>query len=124
MTALATIADLKSKELFQDLDLIWETIQNGSVITIDNGVTILSKLNTIDEYFEKVDPLLTEILWHCPIKQLPMYMEKSLKCINAKNKEVYTNIIENRKTECEKASQLKRLNIILKKIADLLTLNS
>lgn len=69
-----------------------------------------------NEYFDTTDPLLIEQLWKCPIKQLPTYMEKSLVSINRKNKEIYQNIIDKRKTECEKESQVKRLNKVLNKI--------
>lgn len=38
-----------------------------------------------------------------------MYAEKSLISINKSNKEAYQNIIEKRKDECEKDTQIKRL---------------
>ncbi len=116
MIALTTIAGLKHKELFLSLDLIRETVNKGSVITKDCGVEILAKLNCHDEYFNTTDPLLMEQLWNCPIKQLPMYADKTLVSINKENKEAYRNIINKRKTECEKSSQAKRLEKVLKKI--------
>ncbi len=116
MTALMTITDFKHKEIFAALDLILETIEKGSVITIDCGVGILAKLNKYDEYFDKIDPHLTELLWKCPFKQFPQYMEKTIASINPKSKEIYLNIIEKRKEECEKESQQKRLGKILRQI--------
>ena len=47
MIALLTITDLKYKEIFASLELIITTIKKGSVITIDCGVEILAKLNTL-----------------------------------------------------------------------------
>lgn len=116
MIALATIADLRHKEIFASLNEIVEIINNGSVITIDNGVEILAKLNKYDRYFNTTDPLLIDQLWKCPIKQLPMYIEKSMKSINKQNKEIYATIIEKRKHECESDSQIKRLEKSLKEI--------
>ena len=116
MISLATIVDLRHKEIFTSLNEIMETVNNGSVITIDNGVEILSKLNKYDKYFNTTDPLLIDQLWECPIKQLPMYIEKSLASINKLNKEIYQTIIEKRKTECDKDSQTKRLEKSLKQI--------
>lgn len=116
MIALSTITDLKAKEIFKSIDLIMRTIEKGSVITVDSGIEILAKLNKYNEYFDTTDPLLMEQLWKCPIKQLPMYAEKSLISINEKNKEAYQNIILKRKPECEKDSQVKRLDKVLKKI--------
>jgi hypothetical protein len=116
MIALATITDLKHKEIFGSLNEIIEVINKGSVITIDNGVDILAKLNKYDRYFDTTDPLLIDQLWECPIKQLPMYIEKSMKSLNKQNREMYATIIEKRKHECENDSQTKRLEKSLKEI--------
>lgn len=116
MIALTTITDLKSKELFESLDLISETVNKGSVITVDSGIEIFAKLNKHSEYQYKVENLLTDQLWKCPSKQLPQYMEKSAISINEKNKEIYQKIINERKAECEKESQVKRLDKLLKLI--------
>jgi len=116
MIALMTITDLKSKEIFDSLDLIMKTVNSGSVITIDCGVEILARLNKYSEYFDTTDPILTEQLWKCPIKQLPMYAEKSLISINHKNRDIYKSIIVNRMTECEKDSQIQRLEKVSKLI--------
>jgi len=116
MIALTTITDLKHKEIFTALDLISESIKKGSVITIDSGIDILAKLNRYNEYHNTIEPFLTEQLWQCPIKQLPQYMEKSLISITNQNKEIYQKIITERKSECDKESQIKRLEKVLKKI--------
>ena len=119
MIALASIADLKQKEIFAELKLIMQTIKKGSVITVDAGIEILAKLNTNPDYFNTIDPLLFEQLWRSPIKQLPMYLEKSIICINYKNKEIYLSIIEKRIPECERDSQKKRLEKVKKQINNL-----
>jgi len=116
MIALYTITLLKPKELFAQLELIMDVVKKGSVITIDCGIEILSRLSTFPEYKSTTDPLLSEQLWNCPIKQLPMYIEKSLIAIGEDNKAVYVPIIEKRMEECEKDSQKKRLAKSLKKI--------
>tara|TARA_R110000787_G_scaffold41071_1_gene101564 strand:+ start:616 stop:1245 length:630 start_codon:yes stop_codon:yes gene_type:complete len=116
MIALATITDLKNKELFESIDLISDAVNKGSVITVDSGIEIFAKLNKHSEYQDKVENLLTEQLWKCPSKQLPQYMEKSTVSISEKNKEIYQKIINVRKAECEKESQVKRLDKVLKLI--------
>jgi hypothetical protein len=116
MIALATIADLKQKEIFTELKLIMQTIKKGSVITVDAGIEILAKLNSSPDYFNTVDPLLSEQLWKCPVKQLPMYLERSQICISKKNKEIYLSIIEKRMHECDRDSQKKRLEKVKKQI--------
>jgi len=116
MVALATITDIKPEEMFKSLGLIMETVEKGSVITVDCGIEILAKLNKDIRFFDKTDQLLIEQLWKCPIKQLPMYIEKSMISINHKNKEIYKNIIEKRKPECNKESQVRRLNKVLNEL--------
>ncbi len=114
MIALVTVTELKHREIFDSLDRIMLTVGMGSVITIDNGVEILSLLNKHDCYFDTTDPLLAELLWKCPIKQLPMYMEKAQVAVNKRNKEIYLSIIAKRLPECESDSQVKRLEKCMK----------
>ncbi|MBI9069048.1 MAG: hypothetical protein JEZ09_17255 [Salinivirgaceae bacterium] len=116
MIALASITDIKHKEIFSALDSINESVEKGSVITIDCGVDIYSKLNKYAAYTNIIDPLLIDILWKCPIKQLSQYIEKALVSITVKNKEIYQAILNKRLPECEKESQAKRLEKALKKI--------
>ena len=117
MIALSTIVNLKHKEVFNALDLIMQTVDKGSVITIDCGVMILAELNKFEDYYNSTNPLLLEQLKKCPVKQLPMYAEKSLVSISEKNKTEFTGIIEKRLTECDKDSQKKRLLKILEKLS-------
>ena len=116
MIALSTITDLKHKEVFEVLDKIMIITDTGSVITIDNGVKILIKLTKHSEYFETTNYLLMKQLLKCPIKQLPMYSERTLECITDKNKPEFVHLLENRFPECEKESQKKRLEKILKRM--------
>jgi len=57
-----------------------------------------------------------EQLSRCPIKQMPTYAGKALEFLGNHNNEGYRNIITNRLDECEKESQRKRLERLLKSI--------
>jgi hypothetical protein len=120
MAALTTIAQIQHKELFDALDVIMEAVNNGSVITIDCGVDILAQLNSFEAYHNTTDPLLMEQLSICPIKQLPTYAGKALEHLDGLSKvgdqarEGYRNIISNRLDECEKESQRKKLERLLR----------
>lgn len=116
MVALSTFAGIKHKDIFAALDIISETIEKGSVITVDAGVQIYAALLPFDEYFKKVDPLLKEQLTKCPIKQLPQYAEKSFGSINQRNRKGFVFILENRLSECEKDSHKKRIERVLKRV--------
>jgi len=119
MIALYNITDLKPKQIFEELDLIMSTIEKGSVITSDCGIEILSRLSKFKDYSQKTEPLLIEQLWNCPIKQLPMYVEKAMICINSNNNQSFKSILASRLAECEKESQKIRLEKILKRIEKL-----
>jgi len=109
MIALSTITDLKHAEIFDSLNIIMDTVNRGSVITIDAGIEILARLNKHAKYVNVTEPLLLEQLWKCPIKQLPMYIEKSIASIRKEGKEIYLTLIERRKKDCDNDSQAKRL---------------
>ncbi|PLX06780.1 MAG: hypothetical protein C0596_13835 [Marinilabiliales bacterium] len=119
MIAIWKITPFEHKETFANFELINKTIKNGSVITIDAGVGILAELNKFEEYKEKTDPAIEEILWNCPIKQLAQYCERILPSITNSNAELYSILINKRISEIEKESQAKRLNKVLSSLKKL-----
>jgi hypothetical protein len=114
MIAIDMIASVNPKEVFNLLPSIQKTIDTGSVITIDHGVGILAKLSAHRDFSKKTFPLLIDQLAKCPIKQLPMYAEKSLVAINQTNKNQFAEFLESRLPEIEKESQKKRIEKIIK----------
>jgi len=117
MYALETITSVNPSDIYSILPAICKAIDNGSVITIDGGVSILAKLAAVKEYNETAFPLLLEQLNHCPTKQLPMYAEKSVKAINASNKNQFIDLLRERYSEMDKDSQKKRLDKVLKHVS-------
>jgi hypothetical protein len=114
MIAIDMIAFINPKEVYNLLPAILKTIKNGSVITIDHGVGILAKLSTNQELAKRTFPVLIDQLAICPIKQLPMYAEKSLIAINPTNKKHFAEFLESRLPETDKESQRKRIEKIIK----------
>jgi hypothetical protein len=114
MIAIDMIASVNPKGVYDLLPSIQKTIGKGSVITIDHGVGILAKLSIHPDYARKTFPLLIEQLAKCPIKQLPMYAEKSLVAINQTNKNQFAEFLESRLPEIDKESQKKRIEKIIK----------
>ena len=86
----------------------------SKLINESENLGIELKLNKHSEYFETTNYLLMKQLLKCPIKQLPMYSERTLECITDNNKQEFVYLLENRFQECEKESQKKRLEKILK----------
>jgi hypothetical protein len=114
MIAIDMIASVNPKGVFDFLPSIQKTIDKGSVITIDHGVGILAKLSAHQDFSKKIFPLLIDQLAKCPIKQLPMYAEKSLVAINQTNKKQFAEFLESRLPETDKESQKKRIEKIIK----------
>jgi hypothetical protein len=116
MTALDTIAPFAPDEIAKLLPQIVETIDDGSVITVDHGVSILAQLAGIAKYAKKLFPELLKQLSRCPAKQLPMYAEKSLVAINGSNRKQFLRLLEERFPELKNASQKKRIEKIIAKV--------
>jgi len=114
MIAIDMIASVNPKGVFDLLPSIHKTIDKGSVITIDHGVGILAKLSAHQDFSKKTFPLLIDQLAKCPIKQLPMYAEKSLVAINQTNKKQFAEFLESRLLEIDIESQKKRIEKIIK----------
>jgi hypothetical protein len=116
MIAIDTICLEKHKEVFSILPQLTSAIEKGSVITIDCGVGILAKFSTFKQYSDVTFPLLMNQLRRCPVKQLPMYAEKSEIAVNSANSEQFFELLEDRMREIEKDSQRTRINKIIKRI--------
>ena len=90
---------------------------SGSVIARDHAVTALSKLGAIKQYNEDCTSLLLEQLMKAPVNQFPMYVEKSVSVINAKNREAFLEVINARMNEdIEQESKRKRVEKVVKKL--------
>jgi hypothetical protein len=113
MIAIDMISAVNPKGVYELLPSILKTIEKGSVITIDHGVGILASLSVHPEFAKKTFPLLIEQLTTCPIKQLPMYAEKSLIAVNQANSKLFAEFLGSRLPEIEKASQKKRVEKII-----------
>ncbi|MEP2937127.1 MAG: hypothetical protein ABJM06_01950 [Gilvibacter sp.] len=119
MIAISTLTTLNHQQIYSEVEAVNKVITNGSTITIDNGVRIYAQLNCVAKYRTSIEPLLVDILWNCPFKQLPLYMEVTRKSIDAQNKGLFIAIINNRLPESEKDSQKKRLVKVLESIQKL-----
>ncbi len=116
MIALSTIAKIKHKKIFENIEIIINAIKNGSVITCDYGIKTMAILSSIKEsYNKKLFPILINYLKNCRPKDVVQYAEKISMAVNSENKEEFIKILKIRKSDLKK-SQLKRLEKILKKL--------
>ncbi|MFZ5352011.1 MAG: hypothetical protein ACOZCL_04695 [Bacillota bacterium] len=119
MMALATIADIKSEEIFKNLDIIYSALSSGSVITVDNGVKVLAKAASAKrEYSEKIFPYLLNHLKKCRPKEIPQHAESMLSAVNPENKSEFLAVLSVREDSMSETQQ-KRVKKICKLVEKL-----
>jgi hypothetical protein len=118
MYAIDSLTLKYAKEVMQHLHVIMQTVDKGSVITIDNGVYIISKLCSFKEYNSTAFPLLIEQIKRCPIKQVPMYAERSSQYLLKENISDFLKLLNERYSEMISDSQKKRMEKVIKKLSN------
>ena len=116
MTALATIADISADEIYNNLDIVKKAYAVGSVITVDNSITVFAQLCKVnDNYRKEVFPFLMQHLATCRSKEVPQHAERMMICITADNAKEFVEILEKRSKDMTDA-QIKRMGKIVKKL--------
>jgi hypothetical protein len=112
MLALSTTAGIKSKELYLHIEEIKCVLEQGSVITRDNGVKILATIaSSKAEYRERIFPYLLEHLETCRLKDVPQHAESIVVAVNARNKNEFIQVLEKRMVDMNgpQATRLKKV---------------
>jgi len=116
MTALATIAELSAESIYKNIDVILSVFQNGSVIAVDNSVTVLAGLCKADQKYEKhLFPILLEHLRACRTKEVPQHAERAAVCVNKDNAKVFLEVLAGRKEHMD-GSRLARIRKLEKRL--------
>ena len=119
MTALATIVKLNPDKIYQNIDLIFDVIKKGSVITVDNGISVLAKVGSAKkEYEAKVLPFLLQHLETCRPRDVAQHAEGSMVIANSENKIEFQRVLEKRLDDLT-PSQQARVKRVLKKVSNL-----
>jgi len=115
MIALATIAEIKAAELYENRDEILRAIEKGSVITVDNGIKTLATIASVKaEYRRELFPYLLDHLANCRPKDVPQRAEKIVVAVDSDNKQQFIEVLETRMS-IMKPSQVKRLQKVKQK---------
>lgn len=100
MIALSLIADIKAEEVYNMKDDIYSTIREGSVITVDNGIRVLSKMASVDEkYSREVFPYLIHHIKTYMTRQIHQHAESMLIAVNSANKNEFINALKYREDQ-------------------------
>lgn len=117
MTALSTIAPLKAKEIFEQRADVQKAVAEGSVITVDNGISVLAHVSaSAPEHAAELFPFLLRHLATCRPKDVPQHSERILVAVNADNKTGFTRTLEKRISDMTGA-QVARVRKVLKEAA-------
>lgn len=116
MMALCAIAELKKPFLFENLSVIIDAMDAGTVVTRDHGYRILVTLYQDEHYAPDVILLIKEQLLLAPSNQLGQYAERMLPVIQPAHKPLLISTLETRREDVKNPHHLKRLNKNLKKL--------
>lgn len=114
MTALGSIASLKPHDIWQHVDTIIETTENGSVITQDWGMRVLAALSAVNEdYASHIFPFLIHFLEGCKSKDVPRHAESIVMAATTPSTKAGLHRVLEQHQPNLKPSQLKRVNKLL-----------
>jgi hypothetical protein len=113
MIALSTIASLEAPAIYKQLDWIMEAMEKGSVITLDNGVSVLANIAAANKTYEKkIMPYLLRHLQTCRPKEVAQHAERTLAAIHTGNRKAFEQVLMDRMDDIS-APQKKRVQKIL-----------
>ena len=116
MTALSKTVSLKPDEVFRNLDSIVWAYENGSVITVDNSISVFAELAKADKKYEdKTFPLIIRHLETCRPKEVAQHAERAFICINKNNSQKFKEALLKRHGSLSEA-QKKRVDKLLKNL--------
>ena len=114
MTALSSISKANPQLLAPHLVDIVKAMDEGSVITRDHGIYILSHLATLKKHHKDCMELLLEQIEKAPVNQVPMYAEKTAEVISAPYFKRFVGILGKRSDVLEIPSKAKRIEKLIR----------
>jgi hypothetical protein len=97
MIALSTIGAIAADTLFPQRALIQQTIERGSVITVDNGIKTLAQIAASNAaYGQAIFPHLVHHLETCRPKDVPQHAESILVAVNTGYQRAFIAAVEQR----------------------------
>jgi hypothetical protein len=116
MIALSTIADLQADAIYPHVAEIEQVMDQGSVITKDNGVKVLALVAAQKAAYSKtIFPYLLHHLETCRPKDVPQHAEKAVVAINARNKQPFMAVLEKRLVDLS-GSPAARVKKVIKEV--------
>lgn len=115
MTALSTVAEIATQDIFAHLASIKKVLQTGSVITVDSAIKTLAIIaSSHPAYHKKIFPLLLDHLKTCRPKEVPMHAEFISLAVKPQNKTEFNDLLRKRSGILNHTQQ-KRIKKLLNK---------
>ncbi len=116
MIALSTVADVTADAIYPHVEEIKQVMDQGSVITQDNGVRVLALVAARNAaYGTEIFPTLLHHLETCRPKDVPQHAEKTAAAVNARNKKQFMAVLEKRLVDLT-GSQAARVKKVIKEV--------
>ena len=118
MTALSKIVELAPEPIFAKLSTIIVAYEDGSVITVDNSISVFAGLCKADKNYAKdVLPILINHLQKCRPKDVPQHAERADVCFNNDSADMFIEVLEKRMPNLAATGQ-SRVKKLLKRLYD------
>ena len=116
MIALATVAPIKPREIWKNVDDVMAAIDHGTLITLVWGLKTLARVAcTNKRYRDKLFPILIQHLRTCIPRDVPTHAESILCAVDKGHRDEFLSVLEARQAEMM-PSQLARLMKITKQV--------
>ncbi len=114
MIALSTVADLQADTIYPHVKEIQQVMDQGSVITKDNGVATLALVAARNPaYSQDIFPYLLHHLETCRPKDVPQRAEKTAVAVSVRNRKQFVAVLEKRLVDLS-SSQAARVKRVIK----------
>lgn len=116
MMALSKIAEYVPETVYGRLPVIINAYKEGSVITVDNSISVFAGLcKAKTDYSKEVLPVIIGHLEKCRPKDVPQHAERASVCFDRVNAKDFIAVLEKRRTSLM-SSQQTRINKLIKKL--------
>jgi hypothetical protein len=118
MTALAKITFLKPAEVFQHLDAVIKAYETGSIITVDQSISVFAELSRAGKKYERI--MFKRIIQHldtCRPREVGQHAERAFICVHSGNHPEFLKVLLKRKEHVSEA-QKRRIEKLIKKIQE------
>lgn len=118
MIALATMADLRAKEIWEQIDDVIAAMEHGTLITVVWGVKTLARVAAKDKrYRKKLVPILLSQLRKCIPRDVPLHAESMLCAVDYSHRKEFLAVLASRQKEMTTA-QAARLRKVIKAVSE------